>query len=150
MRHLAIVAVLAAIVALGLDVTRGPAAPALTDKPVKWEYAELQYRAFAMQMQQQGGALMGPGGRVGVVIGGPAPAAAPVPPQNAVQWVTADEEIEAADWKALADKLKAPAAKADGSANMHRLRVLNRLSADGWEIYEHQGTYNWTFRRRVP
>jgi len=152
MRHVAIALVLVAIVGLGLFASRGPAAPALTEKPVKWEYAELQHRPFAMQ-QAGGAAMMGAGGRVGVVIGGPPPApglpAAPAPQPTPVVFVTADEEIQAPDWKAMADKLKAPAAKGEGSGDMHRLRILNRLSADGWEIYEHPSTYVWTFRRRM-
>jgi len=152
MRHLAIGLILASIIGLGLFASRGPAAPALTDKPVKWEYAELQYRAFGPQQA----AMMGPGGRIGVVVGGaPAgggpgpgmPAAAPQP--TPIVFVTADEEIQAPDWKAMADKLKAPAAKGEGSGDMHRLRILNRLSADGWEVYEHPSTYSWTFRRRA-
>jgi hypothetical protein len=143
MRKLFTFLILAAVVALGVLVSRGPAAPALADKPVKWEYAELLYSrgAPAMNPGMAAQRLVGPGGV--------APVAPPAAAPTTVWWFTADEEIEATDWKALADKLRAPAAKNDGSQTMHRLRVLNRLSADGWEIYEHTGTTNWTFRRRV-
>jgi len=43
MRKLVIVAAVAVIVSLGLTVPRGPAAPALADKPVKYEFGELRY-----------------------------------------------------------------------------------------------------------
>jgi len=132
---------LAAVVALGLLVSRGPAAPALPDKPVRWEYAELTFTRVVAP-------LPGGGGPAPRLIG-PGAAGAPAVPQTNVWWITADEEIEAVDWKGLADKLKAPAAKNDGSQTMHRLRVLNRLSADGWEVYDHTNVNNWTFRRRV-
>jgi len=143
MRNLIIVVVLAAIVALGLDVSRGPAAPALPDKPIKFEYAELT-------------------GRVPLAGTWPAAMAAPAPrqvgpgalplaaaPGLLLRWTTADDEIEVADWQELANKLKAPAAKKEGSMTMHRLRVMNRLSEEGWEVYERTSTHNWTFRRRV-
>jgi len=141
MRKLVTFLILTAVAALVVLVSRGPAAPAPSDHATRWEYAELIYRGTVPQPQ----ALMGPGGRLGVVVGGPPPAV----PQNTVTWITADEEVEAADWKALADKLKAPAKAESGNPTLHRLRVLNRLSADGWEIMEHTGTTNWTFRRRV-
>jgi hypothetical protein len=140
MRKLVTFLILAAVVALGLLVSRGPAAPALPDKPAKWEYAELTYSRAAA-------ALAGGGGPAPRIVGpGAAP---PAVAQTTVWWITADEEIEATDWKSLADKLRAPAAKNDGSPTMHRLRVLNRLSADAWEVYEHTSVNNWTFRRRV-
>jgi hypothetical protein len=58
----------------------------------------------------------------------------------------------------LADKLKAPAAKKENSPeSVHRLRALNKLSADGWEMLDRPlgetravaGSV-LSFRRRVP
>src|SRR5262245_46331878 len=135
---------LALAVALFLIAGPAPAAPALGDKPVRYEYAELKYtRVFR--------APAPPGG------GPPKGVAGPAVPQVYVKWITADEEIDADEWDDLANKLKAPAPKKDGgSATQHKLRVLNRLSADGWELIEHTGsdgttgTANWTFKRRAP
>jgi hypothetical protein len=70
-------------------------------------------------------------------------------------WVTAEEDVEAADWADLAAKLKGPAAKKAATEECHRLRVFNRLSADGWELAGHRpksgsaGTEAWTFRRKA-
>jgi hypothetical protein len=60
----------------------------------------------------------------------------------------------------LVDKLKAPAVKKESSTTLRRLRVFDRLGADGWEVVEHtekEGggfspsfTATWAFKRRVP
>jgi hypothetical protein len=57
----------------------------------------------------------------------------------------------------LGDRLKAPAPKRESPPSVHRLRVLNELSADGWEMLDRPlgdgrvGTgVGWSFRRRVP
>ena len=106
--------------AVGLVASQGLAAPALGDKPVKWEYAELNIQ------------------------------------RGLQRFVTGDEEINARSWEELADKLKAPTPKKEGTPSVHKLRVLNRLGADGWELAEHLGTdgttgmATWTFKRRVP
>jgi hypothetical protein len=130
---------LAVAVALGLVAGPSPAAPALGDKPVRYEYAELKHERARPP-------------KVAPVQPGDAPVA-----RYAVHWITADEDIEAGSWEDLANKLKAPAPKKDGgSVIQHKLRVLNRLSADGWELIEHQGTDGttgtaaWVFKRRVP
>jgi hypothetical protein len=56
----------------------------------------------------------------------------------------------------LGDRLKAPAPKRESPPSVHRLRVLNELSADGWEMLDRPlgdgrvGTgVGWSFRRRV-
>jgi len=73
-----------------------------------------------------------------------------------IRFTTGDEEITVKSWEELADKLKAPAPKKEGTENVHRLRVWNRLGADGWEPAEHSGpasslgTGTWVFKRRVP
>jgi hypothetical protein len=71
-------------------------------------------------------------------------------------WTTADEDVEAEGWDDLAGKLKAPAAKKEGSDTMHQMRAFNRLGADGWEVYENVDTkqftrmQTWSLRRRLP
>jgi hypothetical protein len=141
MRTLMFCPVAAAVVALASLSGSGAAAPALPDKPVKWEYAELISRSTA--------------GRKTV-----APAAEDAPPQPAlpaVRFVTAEEEIPAANWEELAEKLKAAPAKKGSTVNAHRLRVLNHLGAEGWELVSGTGSgpgfgVNSTllFKRRVP
>jgi len=128
--------------ALGLCAGAGPAAPALADKPPRWEYAELK---FSRVLAPPPGVVRQPGGGV------------PVAPQVVIRWSTAEEEVEEKGWEELADKLKAPAPKKEGSpATVHKLRVLNRLGADGWEVFEHTGTdgttgtATWLFKRRAP
>jgi hypothetical protein len=130
--------------ALGMSAPRGSAAPALGDKPVRYEYAELGFARV----------VRGPG--AGANFGGQ-PGGAPVPARTTIRWTTGDEEIEVAEWSELGDKLKAPAPKKDSPESVHRLRVLNKLSADGWEMLDRplgesrafSGT-GWSFRRRVP
>ena len=84
------------------------------------------------------------------------PAAAPAVATVTVRWATAEEEVQAESWEQLAEKLKAPAPKKEPTPTVHKLRVLNRLGADGWEIAEHTGTdgttgtATWVFKRRVP
>jgi hypothetical protein len=119
------------------------AAPAPQPRPVdKWEYAELQnsFRT-GVAAKTKGGAAGG----------------AARPPQAAVHWVTADEDIEAASWEDMATKLKAPAARKNASESSVKLRVFNRLGEDGWELAWHEGRESrsgagadvWTFKRRV-
>lgn len=113
-------------------------APALGDKPPKYEYAELTFPRIP------GMALRGKAGPAG-------PAAA------TIRWTTGDEEIEAEEWSGLADKLKAPAPKKESPQNVYKLRVLNKLSADGWEMMDQSlrdtpspAMMGWSFRRRLP
>ena len=134
--------VLLAVVALLFACSGGPAAPALGDKAPRWEYAELHVQRAAVVIRPLPAA------------GLPAPAPAAV--NMTIRWSTQDEEIMAESWEQLAEKLKAPASKKEGTANVHKLRVLNRLGADGWEMAEHTGTdgtagtANWVFKRRLP
>jgi hypothetical protein len=114
-------------------------APALGDKPVKYEYAELTFaRAPSLPARGKGG------------LGG-GPVAVPV------RWTTGDEEIEVEEWSELADKLKAPTPKKESPQGVHKIRVLNTLSADGWEMMDQPltdtrlaGVMGWSFRRRLP
>ncbi|HKB02981.1 MAG TPA: hypothetical protein VKD90_12225 [Gemmataceae bacterium] len=145
-------ALAATAVVLGPGVVPVPAAPTLGEKPAKWEYCEVQYRrtarGFGEREAQPGGLGGAPGGLQ------PVPAAA----QPAIKLITGEEEIEVKSWEELASKLKAPAPKKEGSAALHKLRVLNRLGADGWELMGHTGgdgvtaatAGTWTFKRRLP
>lgn len=137
MRKLLAVLAVAAL-GLGLFVNRGPAAPAIGDRPVKFEYAELVYSDRFVAPAPQPGAFPGPGVR-----------------QVTVVWSTSQDEVEAKSWDDLADKLKAPAPKKPGSETVQRLRVFDRLGAEGWEVSEHvqkgiNGPVTWAFKRRVP
>jgi hypothetical protein len=139
MRKLIAALAIAGALGLGLFVNRGPAAPNLGDKPVRYEYAELTFTLRFLAPAAQPGA--------------PPPQAVP---QVTVVWSTSQEEVKATGWEDLADKLKAPAAKKDGSPTMHRLRTFDRLGQDGWEVIEHTekagftNTGTWAFKRRLP
>src|SRR5947209_1482511 len=98
----------------------GAAAPALGDKASRWEYAELHVQRAVAAIR-----IVPPGGAA------PAPVPAPAAPATTVRWATADEEVQADGWEQLAEKLKAPAPKKEGTPTVHKLRVFNRLGADG-------------------
>ena len=78
--------------------------------------------------------------------------------QVSIQLAVGGEEIEGKDWSELADKLKAPALKKEGSDMLHKLRVFNQLGLEGWEVVSHagadgigtSGTGSWMLKRRVP
>jgi hypothetical protein len=122
-------------------------APALTDRPVKYEYAELSFTRTPVVAGRAGGLGGGGGG------GGPPPGPAGMP----IRWTTGEEEIEVQEWSQLGDKLKAPAPKKDSPQSVHKFRVLNKLSADGWEMIDqslgdirHPSIMGLSFRRRLP
>jgi hypothetical protein len=133
-------------IAIASIATPASAAPALGDKPVRFEYAELQFRSTTAARIVIGG------------VGGAAPAppaAAPAAP--VVRWSTGDDEVIVKSWEELAEKLKAPSPKKEpATATQHKLRVLNKLGSEGWEMVEHTGTdgtsglATWTFKRRLP
>jgi hypothetical protein len=157
MRTLVALFAVAAVAALGLFVPRGSSAPALGEKPVKYEYAQLWYsRTLAAQPGMGGppggprgaGAMPAPGGPGGPGGFGMQPAAV----ETSIRWTTAQEEVVTKEWEELADKLKAPAAKKQSPLTVHRLRVLNALSAEGWELLDRplgDGNNTWSFRRVV-
>jgi len=131
MRKLITPSAIVAIVALGWLKLPGSAAPALADKPVRWEYAELHYVVETRGASRR------------------------------ISWITVDEEIAATSWDELAAKLKAPAARKDAQEVTHKLRVFTQLGGDGWELVGQQterggfgGAFApggiWTFKRRVP
>jgi hypothetical protein len=122
----------------------GQAAPGSPGKPANWQYAELSYRYIPAQ-----GAGTAADGTV--VPGRPA--------AEVVRWVTAEGEVEAKAWADLAERLKAPALKKDGSAAYQKVQVFNFLGSDGWELVGQSETLptpqravprTWTFKRRVP
>jgi hypothetical protein len=147
MRKLITLSALVATVALGWLILPGSAAPALADKPVRWEYSELHYAPKFIE-----------GGGSGI-IGNPAQPGRVIP--ETVRWITAEEEIEGKSWDELAAKLKAPAAHKDAKETTHKLRVFNQLGTDGWELVgpekQQSGKLSfrtsvsiWAFKRRVP
>jgi hypothetical protein len=75
-------------------------------------------------------------------------------PKTTARWVTARATVEADGWAGLATKLKAPEPAKGATEANHRLRVMDRLSADGWELTAHgkggpEGAAVWSFRRRA-
>jgi hypothetical protein len=70
-------------------------------------------------------------------------------------WITGDDEVEATSWADLATKIKAPAAKKGATAAAQKMKVLNHLGEQGWELvsYHQRGSISgsdvWTFKRRV-
>jgi hypothetical protein len=140
MRKVLVVCLVAGALALGLFVPRGSSAPASAGRATV-EYGELRYTANLLVREGQPGQ----------------PKPQPVR-QVTANWYTAAGAVEAKEWKDLGDKLRAPGAKDDASPLALRLRVLDRLGADGWEVYEHErpangfggSTETWMLRRRLP
>jgi hypothetical protein len=141
---------------------RAATAPAPAKPADKWEYAEIHYssarnfRGGADELPRRGGRgdFRGggaPGG--GAASAQPAPAAQPALRRlEDIRWISGDGEIVASSWEELASKLKASAAK-PGAATpvVHKLRVLNHLGSQGWEMVS-AGTSNtspWVFKRKV-
>jgi hypothetical protein len=112
-----------AMLLLGLS-SAGSAAPALGDKPPKWEYAELTFRTM-------------PGRSAGTDDDGKEIPA--VPASVSINWVTGAGEVEVKGWHELAEKLRATGFK-KGSASFQRIQILNYLGADGWELMEQETT----------
>jgi hypothetical protein len=126
------------------------AAPGLPDRPPKWEYAELTFRAT---LDRKGGGFGGNGAET-----------PPPTPTVTVRWVSGEGEVEVKGWAELAEKLKATGFKKDGSASYQKIQVLNFLGAQGWELMEQSGSATapvrgptglgssgtWMFKRRVP
>jgi hypothetical protein len=70
-----------------------------------------------------------------------------------IRWITADDEIEAKSWEELGTKIKAPAAKKGAKTEVHRMKVLNYLGSQGWELVSNQSetalSSVLTFKRKV-
>lgn len=130
-----VISLVAGVLALGVFVSRGSSAPA--DKGVRFEYGEIEYSDVTVFPRGQPGQPQ-PGVR-----------------RVTARWTTSGTTVEGAGWADLGDKLKAPAADKDASEVALRLRVLDRLGADGWEVYARTAgpsgqAGNWSLKRRVP
>jgi hypothetical protein len=144
------------LTALFLMAALCSAAPALAEKPPRWEYAELIFRTIP--------ARAGGVGADGVEV----PA---TPASVAIRWITGSGEVEGKGWADLAEKLKASGFKKEGTAAFHKIQILNHLGSDGWELMEQQGATGtmsgavfgpdgrratttaastWLLKRRVP
>jgi hypothetical protein len=147
-----------ALTSLALLSLPAVAAPTLADKPPKWEYAELTFRSTA--------------GRPARVDPDGVPMAT-VQATTTIRWITNDGEIDAKGWDELADMLKMKGFKKEGSAALQKVRMLNILGSEGWELMEQQGgntattfgpgdrsskssgfgstgTTTWLLKRRIP
>jgi hypothetical protein len=131
MRKMVILSVAALAVTLVLFLPSNPAAPALGDKPIKWEYGELTTKRTVVEAPPAPG---GKGQGNDHVI------------KTTLVWITQTEEFEGDNWKNLADKLKAPPRKDPGSTIQEKLRLMNHLGADGWELIDHQVPWGDAFR----
>ena len=140
-----------ALAALGVAALAACADEGKTDRPEparkgdRWEYAELHYTPARAARAAKGAWGNGPNG-----FGGPAqPAPAAVAVTKAsVRWITNDGETEGEGWDGLAAKLKAPAAGKDAKAVAHKVKLLNHLGREGWELVSTDGS-TWTFKRKV-
>ncbi|MFO0964927.1 MAG: hypothetical protein U0793_04960 [Gemmataceae bacterium] len=104
----------------------------------QWEYCEIVEKRTTVRE-------VPPAGKAGAIM---------TKSVSSLRWVTAETEIEAPSWADLGAKMKIPA-KADASPEMQRLRVLNRMGMEGWELISHSktgstitGPENWLFRRK--
>ena len=69
---------------------------------------------------------------------------------TAIHWATSKATVEADSWEGMARQLKAPAAEKDAAELTHKLRVLDRLGEQGWELVGHDKEVQiWTFKRKV-
>ncbi len=110
------------------------AAPAPVPSPgVKWVYGELHCVELPGRLTENG---------------------LPLAPETSVTWDTAEDETTAAGWEDLAKRLKAPPPRKDAPGPLERLRVFDRLGADGWELAAYQPRRSgdaaevWTFKRK--
>jgi hypothetical protein len=134
----------AAFLLVGLFATAAPA-PASKPNVDRWEYCEIQTTYTVT-------AAAAPGAAAGGAL--PARAALVRVRKIAIRLVVDGEEIETTSWEDLAAKLKAPAAKANATAAGQKLRVLNHLGKEGWELVGHnRDTFSaadvWTFKRKA-
>jgi len=81
------------VAVLGPTSNCGLAAPALGERPVKWEYAELRYGHTRVPL---------PAGAPGGGLGGGGEY------KFSIRWCTESDEIEGTKWEDLAGKLKVP------------------------------------------
>jgi hypothetical protein len=134
---------LALAVAFSVGAGKAGAAPAPPPSE-RWEYAEISTTSTRMPARfGDGPARPGQADRL------------PRVRQTVVRFTTAAGEVEAPSWEELAAKLKAPEAKAGAaSASLQRLRLLNHLGSQGWELVSGAGAWSTStgtmlFKRKV-
>ena len=106
-------------------------------RPEKWEYSELRHYDLVVDM-------VGPDAK------------------KQILWISAEGLVRGFGWEAMAEQLKMPALKKDALKDVkkydvdaiQRLRILNHLGGQGWEIIsyarnEKDGSTLWLFKRRV-
>lgn len=105
----------------------------------KWEYCEIQARETAAEK------------------GGVAGAGQPLVPWT-VRWITAGDMVETLGWEDMATMMKAPPpAKKDAPPLTHKMRVMNYLGSEGWEMVSYHKPAGagaaavsvWIFKRKV-
>jgi hypothetical protein len=118
----------------------GEAAPVPVVRGDKWEYCEIQYS----YTPARSGAPKGGGARV------------VRPAQTTILWITGTEETEATGWEDMAQKMKAPAGRQNASESAQRMRVLNHMGSQGWELVtttrdssSYISPQTWIFKRKA-
>jgi hypothetical protein len=146
-KSLALAALCLAALSAAADEKAADTKPEPARKGDRWEYAELHYspgRAARAGAWQGGpGAKGGPGGNVQ-----PAPGPARAKVAETARWVTGEGETEGEGWEGLAAKLKAPAAAKDAKPALHKVKLMNHLGREGWELVSCDGSV-WTFKRKA-
>jgi hypothetical protein len=71
------------------------------------------------------------------------------------RWVTSEAEMDAENWQELAKKMKVALGKKKLSEAMYKMKVLNHLGANGWELVGFEPQDNnpnlsqWLFKRKI-
>ena len=112
--------VMSAAVVSAAMTRAAPAPPPSAPPPERWEYGELMYIPAGRSVRV-----------VAPAPGGPAP---PLVAGPRATWAAGEEEVEAGTWEELAAKLKAPEGRKAESPAAPKLRVLNHLGRQGWEL----------------
>jgi len=120
------------------DEKKQDSTPEPARKGDRWEYAELHYSTLSMRAKGFANPVKGDGPV------GPAPFKA----KSKTTWITGDGETEGDSWEDLAAKLKAPAAAKDARPAAHKVKFLNHLGAQGWELVSNDGNA-MTFKRKA-
>jgi hypothetical protein len=131
--------ILAALIPAQFAASAEPEPEPAPRPAARWQYAELRQQQSAVVIAPDGTRTQG---------------------KPAFSWSTSSAKVSADGWDEMAKKLKAPAAK-DPEAN-HRLRVMDALGAQGWELVSVEppaaaaraaagvrGGTMWLFKRRL-
>lgn len=81
---------------------------------------------------------------------------------SSIEWTSAEGFVRGYGWERMGDVLKSPVVNADEprvekkdvSESLHRIRVLNHLGRQGWEMIststsDERGSSIWTFKRLI-